>query len=175
MAFGTRQALILSFVLAGSPRIGIVRGCNSKTKKNSTYKTRITIPECENDKEDRKERWHYRNEAYLVFLALAMICWPTGDISVELAGDTGVKFPPGDNTDRERAGVIGAIAPGEKFETTDAYKNMKLTGTAIFVQERYGFPFGTWRTNGFVLVPAIPSWGNDETHISFSVRGQAVM
>lgn len=49
-----------------------------------------------------------------------MICRPTGDMSVELAGEIGAncKFACADNTERDRAGVVGAIAPGKMVNET---------------------------------------------------------
>lgn len=40
-----------------------------------------------------------------------MICWPKGDMSVELAGDTGITVPPAEyhsDTARDFFGVLGA-------------------------------------------------------------------
>ena len=48
---------------------------------------------------------------YLFLRTLAMICCPRGDISVELAGDTGIRVPPAEYhsaTARDFFGVAGA-------------------------------------------------------------------
>jgi len=48
---------------------------------------------------------------YLFLRTLAMICCPRGDISVELAGDTGIEVPPAEYhsvTARDFFGVVGA-------------------------------------------------------------------
>jgi len=53
---------------------------------------------------------------YLFLRTLAMICWPIGDISVELAGDVGISVPPAEyhsSTVRDLFGVVGAI-PSER-------------------------------------------------------------
>jgi len=53
---------------------------------------------------------------YLFLRTLAMICCPRGDISVELAGDTGIRLPPAEYqsaTARDLFGVEGA-KPSER-------------------------------------------------------------
>ena len=60
--------------------------------------------------------WKSDQGPYLFLRTLAMICWPIGDISVELAGDVGISVPPAEyhsSTVRDLFGVVGAI-PSEQ-------------------------------------------------------------
>lgn len=55
---------------------------------------------------------------YLFLRTLAMICCPIGDISVELAGDAGIRVPPAEyhsSTVRNRFGVVGARPSGRNI------------------------------------------------------------
>jgi hypothetical protein len=62
---------------------------------------------------------------YLFLRTLAMICCPRGDISVELAGDTGIRVPPAEYqsaTVRDFFGVLGA-KPSEWKISHEGHQN----------------------------------------------------